>query len=469
MSRLHLVPFLLLLVAAVAGVLPAHAQPLIKVYLPLVLGPQGASDGIVPVAATYLGGAGTDALNAAAVAPDKSIVLAGKLPGHNPGGVTPVTLPGGSDGVVVRLAPDGSVVRSITRIGTVVYDMELDGSGRIVACGDAGVAALAPDGGTALWSATPGAATRCAAGSDGTAAVLVGSSVYVYDAAGALLKSWAISGTVNDIAVAGAQSLVIATGFVQVSGNLQHPFIRAWSYDGTLRWKSYDFPSPITGLSADTRGERIAIGRDGKLYFAASINGGTGVSVVSRDPQDAAKDVRDRTVKTDNYTDPTNIGSVKMAWFGRFNPTNGNLELAQSLLTRLSSGRGNSISIRALDADETGNLFIAGDAACCIQNRDRLQFAGQSLGNYESGEAHFLALSSDFQRRMVWTAFAASGNSAGGSPANGVAVRAGVVALAATFNPQNGAIRALVTLSPLQGAPGGAGTTEGYAVFWKAQ
>ncbi|NJO81424.1 MAG: hypothetical protein HC828_00805 [Blastochloris sp.] len=61
------------------------------------------------------------------------------------------------------------------------------------------------------------------------------------------------------------------------------------------------------------------MGRDDKLYFAGTINGGTGVSVFSRDPKDIdIKLGKDRAIETDNYTKPFNIGSVKMSWYGRF-------------------------------------------------------------------------------------------------------------------------------------------------------
>lgn len=401
--------------------------------------------------ATYLGGAGEDQATAVDVAPDGTLVLGGVMPGHNPGGATPVELLGGGDGVVVRFNRAGTEVLSVTRLGNSISDLEVNDSGNIAVCGDFGIAVLNSTASELLWSANPGSSKRCAIGDNATAAVLLdGGQISMYDPSGNPLGTWQVGGeTTNDIALDGANDLVFATGYKQVSGNLQLPRLRAWNYTGELQWISYDFDS-APGLGADTRGERIAMGHDGKLYMAGSINGGTGASVFSRDPRDINESLGDRLVKTDNYNNPTNVGSVKMAWYGRFNPTNGELELAQSLLTRLSSGSGNSISINAIAADETGRVFVAGTSFASLQNRDERQVAGITVGGYEGGEPYFLAVRADFSQRIVWSPFAAPGTSAGGSPASGVGVRDGVAAVAITLNPKDGGSRGLITHNALQ-------------------
>lgn len=444
-----------------------------QVFLPLIRNgaattpPPTGGDGDIQVsAATYLGGAGDDSTSAVDVALDGSIVLAGTMSGFNPGNVTPTSLLGGGKGVVVRLDKTGQSVSSVSRIGDTVDDLEIDDTGNIAVCGDFGVAMLNADARAVVWSATPGIGRRCATGRDGTTAVLVEDKVSVYNSTGTPLGNWAIGGSQqNDIAVDSVNALVIATGFTQVSGNLQLPFIRAWSYAGDLQWKSYDFSS-APGLGADTRGERIAMGRDGKLYFAGSINGGTGVSVFSRDPKDInVKLDKDRSIVTDKYTNPFNIGSVKMTWFGRFNPADGTLELGQSLLTRRTSDdKGNSIGVEAIAADADGRVYLAGGAACCIKERDSQQVAGVTVGSYESGEGYFFVVSPDFKERLIWTPFAAPGLSAGGSPATGVGVRDAVVAVGINLNPRDTGQRELITFNALQSTPGT--LPEAYAAVW---
>lgn len=415
-------------------------------------------------AATYLGSAAADQITALDVAPDGTIVVGGVLPGFNPAGVTPITLPGGSDGAIVRLASDGRSVRSVTRIGTLVSDLEVNQNGQIAVCGSFGIALLDATASGAHWSYSPGAASRCALSDDGTVAALVGGTVYVYGATGNLLGSWAVGGTSrNDIAVDAPSGRVFVTGYTQKTSALQVAWIKAWSYAGALAWTSYDFSAAEIngqGLGAETRGERLAIGRDGKLYFAGSINGGTGASIFSRDPHSVAMRLGgDRAVATDSYNTPSNVGSIKMIWYGRYSPATGVLEQGSSLLTRLSAGGGNSIGVQSIMADQYGSIFLAGDASCCLQSRNTRQIAGVTVGSYASGEAYLLTVAPDFRQRLVWTPFAGPGG-AGGSPATGVSVRNGVAAIGITFKSG-----ALITSNPLQPAPGSA--QDGYIAVWR--
>lgn len=451
--------------------IPAHAQPTAAtsestVALPLVVRFSDPNN-FELTSATYLGGSGSDSTSGVAIASDGSIVVAGTFPGFTPGGAPPTfTIGSGGDGAIVRFDASGQQVQSITRMGANVTDLELTGSDLIVACGSFGIVQLVADGSTAAWSANPGSVDRCATGSDGLSAALVDQTVTSYTSAGSQVGQWSVSGTATDIAVDSANNLVIVSGWVQITAQLQMPFIRAYSMDGNLQWKSYDFPAGTSNIgTADTRAERLAIGLDGKLYVGFSINGGTGVSVLARDPKNTSQSAASKTVVTDKYTNPFNIGSVSMAWFGRFDPASGNLELGQSLLTRLTSNdRGNSISIDAISADADGRVVIAGDTACCIAERNTRKVAGSTVGNYESGEAYILSVSADFKTRRVWTVFAATGISAGGSPASGVATRAGVVALSATLNPKSGTTRGLITYQALQPALGSSAASDGYMV-----
>jgi hypothetical protein len=414
------------------------------------------------ITATYLGGSGAEAAGGVVIAPDGSLVVAGAFPGYAPSGVPQITVPGFTTGAVVRLSPNGRELRSVTRIGGTLKDVEINDAGQLVVCGVFGVAMLNGDASSVTWSATPGAVDRCAVGSDGTTAVLVDNAISVYSAAGTALGNWTLAGTdATDVAVDGAGASVIASGYTQATPTLQIPYLRAFAYDGTLRWRSYDF-ADAPGLGADTRAERVAIGADGKLYMAGSINGGTGVSVFSRDPKDLSIALDTRLAVIDRFTNPFNTGSVKIGWFGRFNPADGTLERAQSLVTRLSSDRGNSISIKELTADSTGRIFIVGDTACCIRDRDGLLVNGITPGAYESGEGFFLALSADFLTRRSWVVFTAPGVSGGGSPLVGVATRGNSVALAGTFNTRAGTARGLITVNALQ--PSFGGTAEAYLV-----
>jgi hypothetical protein len=417
--------------------------------------------------ATFLGGAQDDARYLVDVALDGTLVYAGTLTGQLAGGATPVDLLGGGDGAVLRLSREGTSVLSLTRIGNAINDLEIDGSGRIAVCGDFGVAVLSADASSVVWNASPGDVKRCSSGTDGTVAVLVGDTVTVYGSDGTPAGSWQVAGTsAQNIAVDGSNNIVIVSGYTQKSSNLQVAYIRGWRYDGTQIWTSYNFSADAIGaanLGADTRGEVVAIGRDGKLYFAGSINGGTGASIFARDPKNINE--QSTRVETDNYNRPTNVGSVKMTWYGRYNPVDGSLETGQSVLTRLSSGRGNSISVNEITADASGRMFLSGGTSCCIQNRDERQVGGVTVGGYSGGEAFFLAVSADFQQRLIWTPFTAPGASGGGSPSTGVAVRDGVAAVAIRLEPDSDQQRDLITTSnALLGEP--AGLPAAYLAVW---
>jgi hypothetical protein len=431
-------------------------------FLPLVLTARGAttSTNLDASAATHLGGAQADSGSAVAIASDGSVLFGGTMPSYEPP-VASVQEPDETAGIVMRFDRTGRSLLGATRIRGTVNDLEVSQNDLIVVCGDFGVAGLrlTETALSQIWSGGVGAGKRCSVGSDDTAAVLVGSEVVVFNDQNGLNSRWKIgSGTANDIAVDDAQKQVFVTGFVQISRNLQIPFIRAFNYDGTPRWKSYDFAAGTPNLgSADTRGERIAIGGDGKLYFAASINGGTGVSIFTRDPKDTSKSASDRTVVTDKYTNPFNVGSVKMLWFARFDPTNGELELAQSLVTRRSDDKGNSIGAASITADIDGTVYLAGSAAAFIANRDNIRVAGIAPGDYSGSDAYVLIVSPDFTQRYTWVTFTGAG---GNGVANAVAVRNRHAALAGTVNSGR-----FISHNAIQPQPGG--DKEAYLAVWR--
>jgi hypothetical protein len=455
--------------AIVAGQPIATQSASFSVYLPLVVTPATPLTSLPAIAASYLGGNGADELHGAGIAPDGALIVAGALPGYAPPAAPLITLPGATSGAVVRLSADGSGVLSVLRFGSVVHDLEINDTGHLIACGDAGIALLRADAAAVVWSAAPGNIARCAIGADGTAAALSGKTVFVYGTNGALIASWTADGTAaNDLAVDSTRGQVIVGGYTQVSSNLQLPWVRAYAYDGTLRWRSYDFTA-APGFGADSRVERVALGADGNLYVVGSINGGVGASVFSRDPKDLSIPLGLRLVRHDQYSDSTNTGSVKIAWFGRFSPADGSLTLAQALLTRRTSdNRGNSVSIRAIAADEHGRVFLAGDAACCIKNRDQQRIAGIAVGPYESGEGYVALISADFQQRLIWTPYAGPDLSGGSSAARAIAVRDRKALTVATLNLDQTKPRSLITFNAMQPTPGGPTGSEGYLLLWRA-
>jgi hypothetical protein len=454
---------LLLLIAAliiVGSGPPASAAPEQRTFLPFVARP-------ISLSASYLGGPGADSVSAAAFESDGQLLVAGTWPGYAPAGVDVTSLLGGGDGAILRLGGDGRAITALVRIGTDVSDLEVSAAGGVVACGSFGVAVLHSDLGGITWSDSIGPVSRCAIGANGGVVALIGSTIYRYGPGGGMPMIWQVVGTkVADIAIDDAHGLVFATGYTQKTSALKVAYLRAYGIDNITRWTSYDFTAlavSAAGLGADSEGRRVTLGRDGMLYFAGFADGGN--AIYSRDPQNIARALgAAELISTDAYNTPYNLSGAKaLSWYGRFNPASGALERGQWLLTRLSDGKGNAISVEAIDAAADGSVLIAGDSACCLQGRDTMQLNGAALGGYEIGESFVLLVRPDFGARQVWTALAAPGTSAGSSPATAATLGVGRLAVGVTFTPRSVAPqRGLITTGGIQTAP--AGGTDGYVV-----
>jgi hypothetical protein len=308
-------------------------------------------------------------------------------------------------------------------------------------------------------------ASRVSVAGSGTVAVVrdsdipnVSDRIVVYNNQGQQIQQWNTGSSLrqlNDIVITDQNGgTVVATGYDQKASDLQVAFAQAWSYAGTQRWKSYDFSASAVqsaNLLADTRGERIAIGRDGQLYLAGSINGGTGASIFARDPLNLSQSASPETVATDSYTIASNVGSVKMTWYGRYDLNTGDLIKGQSLLTRLSSGKGNSLDVRSITADERGNVYLSGGAAASIADRDTQQIEGKSVAPYTPSEGHLAIISADFTQRYVWTPIP-------DADAKAFSVRNGVAAAAMSTD----FTQSQITHNALQPNPGGA--TDAYLI-----
>lgn len=403
--------------------------------------------------ATYLGGAGQDSANAVDISLTGNVtLLGGELPQYDNQGKQIDLLDGGS-GSVVRYNSATKKILSVTHLPGEVKDLEVNPqNGQIAIAGDFGVAVLSSDASQVIWSDRSGAAERVAVSAGGRVAAVQGSGkIQLYNNQGKGTKAFLTgkgSRRFNDVAITDQNGgTVIATGYEQKLSDLQVAFTQAWSYGGSQRWKSYDFSAAAAqnaNLMADTRGERVAIGRDGKLYMASSINGGTGASIFSRDPLNISQSASSDTVQTDRYNTPTNVGSVKMTWYGRYDLATGDLVKGQSLLTRLTSGKGNSIVPTSITADEQGTVYLAGQASARTANRDNQTVEGQKVSDYAGSEGFLAVVSPDLKERYVWTPF-----SQGESKA--VSVRGQVAALAVSAK----ADASLVTLEAVQNKSGG--------------
>lgn len=426
-------------------------------------------------AATYMTGASADTAGGVAVTSDGAVLYAGSIAEGDLGATVTTLLSGGTAGIA-RLSADGRQALGVTRLGNSVTDIAVRRSNDHVAVsGSFGAAVLDAQAKTLLWSsADPGAATEIAIGEQGTVAALAGKTVTVLDATGKTLTKFDVSTNqaVHDIAIDDTTKLIFATGYKQDDGapctQLQIPFIRAYGFDGMLKWKAYDWNKTEVGSvseCADSRGYALTVGPDGKLYYAGESHGGN--TVHRRLPQDLSQFANN--IKFDPYNDPYNLnGAAPIGYYARFNPSTGANEQGQFICTRLSSGKGNAARPRSIAVSDNGNVLVGGASACCIENGATQMVNGTLAMPTYAGGGFLLAVSSDFTKRLAWTAF----NGAMGSGANGVGVATGK-ATAAILMQQNidpakqmsTTEIPLLTFDAVQSTPGG-GDSDGYLVVF---
>ncbi|WP_027482422.1 Ig-like domain-containing protein [Deinococcus pimensis] len=393
-----------------------------------------AADLDLPVTtAGYLGGAGGDDVRGADIASDGTIVLGGRFE-RTDLGVTPTYLLGGGEGAVARLSGDGKRVLSLTRLGGIIYDLEIDRtSGRIAVIGDFGFALLSADAKNVIWSVREfglDAERRVAVAGDGTVVTLVngtpgGRLVRAYDAQGGKLGERVFTDSfVMDVAVDPVSRSVFVAGYnnkVLPQDNslpgapVQVAFLRSFPYDlSAAKWRNWDYSGgDLNGQEADTRGYRISLGRDGMLYFLGENAGGNTIfRWDERSPIGTLGDGRRGLIETDcacwvaydEYSLPYNAGAAHFGYFARIDPASGNVLKGQFAVPRLPNTRSNAFRVRAIAADEGGRVYVGGVSAYTFPNRTGKSVGGQARSAYGGGDLVMLIVSPDFGTRIAWHA-----------------------------------------------------------------
>jgi hypothetical protein len=400
------------------------------------------------VFSTWLGGPGPDKVGGAAVAADGSVILGGTMPRARDDDWKPRSRAGKGDGLVVRLSPRGDRVLSAVRLPGSVDDLDTDAEGHVYVTGSFGTARLDPEVTKVLWKAKAGGKEARVAPAPGGAAVLAGTTITVLDGHGKAKKDWTVEGAaVLDVACDGR--LVFATGYSNRRGKLagqktlpvQVAFVRAYDLEGNDVWTAYDWPGQDVAdrrLMADTRGCRLAVGPDGKLYLAGESFGGN--TIWARGSRDLCEKLP--MPVGDKYHRAGNTRANPIAFLARLDPRTGKAEAGTLLLARLPDNNGSAMWPRALAADEQGRVYLGGRSAVSPP------VSGGAFGAGPGGGAFFCVFDRGFNR--VYAARLAGGSSA----AIAVGARAVVVAGEAPGE--------LPTVAPLQARP--AGDTDGWAV-----
>ncbi|MEU4622002.1 hypothetical protein AB0G04_18765 [Actinoplanes sp. NPDC023801] len=413
-----------------------------------------------PTTASYLGTGSGDVTSGIDIGAGCTIVVGGRLTGSSV--LTGAAkLPRGGAGVVVRLSDDGRRVLSAVRVAGTVDDLEVRRTtGDIAVATDRGVRVLDASAATIRWQ-TREAVRRVAIGDAGTVAALTGTTVRIHDATGKRTGSVRLAGsTVEDVAVDDRTGLVFVAGFTQRGGpcrQVQVPFVRAYRHDGTARWRLYDYdPDELDGLCADSRVNRVAMGRDGELYLAGEMAGGTSVFTSNgRSARTAAPNVA-----YDKFTTTSNTSDAHLTYFARLNPATGTVKAGQTLLARIDvkGDKGNTITPAAITADADGRVYVGGSSAYQIAGRSRLRMNGRTLQPYAGGDAWVLVTSPDLRKRLQWTAWTDGGQ----AEVTGLAVQGSLVTLAARVVGPS-----MYITAPVQRAVPAAGS--GYFAVWPAR
>jgi len=393
--------------------------------------------------ATYLRSPQADEACAIDIAPDKSIVFAGRIPDSN-FGVAPTELLGGGSGVVIRFNAAGTQVLSVTRIGQSVDDMEVNRSnGQIAAIGEFGAVLLSSDANEILWhsklepaggGAVASNGRRIAIGSKGSVAALHGKRVTIFRSNGSV-GSFILhqNSYVEDVALDDDTGRVFVVGFDNERLSalnkgcpncpVQIAFMYCYDLKGNRAWTNYDWAGEEcdNGNEADSRGLRIAMGRDGKLVFGAESAGGN--SIFRWSPRKLGEK---NHAAGDKFHNAYNTAANHISYYARLDPATGELLKGQFLLARLANNKGNAVRMHAVAADEQGNVCVTG-VSTFNMDKDNLPTV---LGQVVAPAGGFvLVVNPDFSRRLLWTTFETN---AYASTPRAIVAANGAIAIAST-------------------------------------
>lgn len=394
--------------------------------------------------ATYLGSSGADQAGGVAISPDQTVILGGRIEEetHN-FGLLPTYLDGGRRGFVLRMNRHGNF-RSMTRIGDEVYDLAVNPTtGEIGVATDRGALLLSPDAAEVIWAFRPPrgiSGGRIAIGSAGTVGYLTGQTLQILDSQGREISSRTFGDRyVEDVEVDDKEGLVFIAGFKNQSlpngVPVQVAYLRAYSKEMESRWTNWDYHgAQLVTNEADSRGYRIRLGEDGKLYFAGESAGGN--SIFRYDPQTEVVDNRvggtdGKLIGYDPFTQAYQTGANHIGYYSRLEPGTGEILGAQWIIPRLSNNDGNTFRPRGITADKDGHVYVVGRSAAHIANRSANHIHGQRVGTYAGGDTALFLSAPDMRSRRMWTPFNAEGGDSR-SEFGGIEIRQGLAVMAIT-------------------------------------
>lgn len=374
-----------------------------------------SAGGYVIVASSYLGTAEfDDSVVGAEILSGGTIVLAVNL-SADVASVLNTSQPTPSadlTGCLVHLSPDGSRLLALIRLAKEVKDMAVDAQENIyLAAGADGLLKLDLKTTRIVWRKNFADCTRVDVSPDRYLAAIADGSIHIFDPAGTQTGRAKGKGYTNDVCVDAGSKTVIFCGFRNAhafDGKRRYPvqicYIIGLKYDGSRKWTNYDwstdresdrFLNRPTNNMADTRADRCAIGRDGKLYVTFQVAGGN--HILRYSPKDIMQ--KAQIVGGDKYHQFYNSRAEHKNFFARYEPVTGAYLAGQQFCGRLANNRANAVVTKEGDiaADEQGRVYLVGKSAYGIPVNlfpDKSDYAGGGF---------ILVMSSDFKERLLCT------------------------------------------------------------------
>jgi hypothetical protein len=374
-----------------------------------------SAGGYTIVASSYLGTAGfDDSVVGARILSDGTILLAANL-SADAAKLLKTSQPTSNrdfKGGLVHLGPGGSHVLALASLAKEVRDMAIDAQDNIyLAAGSDGLLKVDPKTTRILWRKDFADCTRVDVSPDGHLAAIADGSIQIFDPAGAQTGQTKGKGYTNDVCVDAGSKTVVFCGFRNAhafDGKRRYPvqicYITGLNYDGLRKWTNYDwstdresdrFLNRPTNNMADTRADRCAIGRDGKLYVTFQVAGGN--HIFRYNPKDIMQ--KAQIVGGDKYHQFYNSRAEHKNFFARYEPATGEYLAGQQFCGRLSNNRANAVVTKEGDitADEQGRVYLVGKSAYGIPVNlfpDKSDYAGGGF---------ILIMFPDFKERLLCT------------------------------------------------------------------
>ena len=390
---------------------------------------RGVNNNLEVSSATYLGGMGGDSAGGVDIVPSGTIIMGGRLERTDLGKI-PTQLLGGGAGAVVRLSPEGKRVLGVTRLGDNIQDIEVNRTNGLVAViGDFGTVILSSDAKNVIWSNLEPSANdgrRIAIGVDGTVATLSSKVIRTYSATGVKLGELTLNNSfVLDIALDSSSKSIFVTGMdnkklppdnTLPNAPVQVAYLCSYGYELAARkWTNWNYSGlDLNGQAADTRGYRVSMGRDNKLYFLGEKAGGNSIfrfdprspiGILANGRRGMIEQDCDCWIRWDEYNIGYKTASAHFAYYARLEPATGQILKGQFAVPRLPNTQSNTFRVRSITADEQGRVYIGGISVYAIENRRGTKIAGQSTGEYGRTDVTMLVVSEDFKTRLIWTAW----------------------------------------------------------------